>query len=137
VSNNRSLTKLCLDNNSITKIEHIDFLVHLTWLDLSFNQIEKIEVRILYRHFYIYIIGPLTPGNREGGLKVHAACLMRGHDGCDHKHYVGHLVTCRISCGVQGLSTLTKLTDLSLFSNKIKEVEGTRPINIYWILYTI
>jgi Leucine-rich repeat (LRR) protein len=40
----RSLTKLCLDNNKITKIENIEFLVSLTWLDLSFNHIEKIEV---------------------------------------------------------------------------------------------
>tara|TARA_B110000977_G_scaffold201034_1_gene293809 strand:- start:1657 stop:3576 length:1920 start_codon:yes stop_codon:yes gene_type:complete len=39
----RDLTKLQLDNNSITTIEGLDHLTQLKWLDLSFNQLEKIE----------------------------------------------------------------------------------------------
>lgn len=35
------LTKLCLDNNVIERIEHLDTLVNLKWLDLSFNNIKK------------------------------------------------------------------------------------------------
>ena len=35
------LTKLCLDNNVIEKIENLDSLVNLKWLDLSFNNIKK------------------------------------------------------------------------------------------------
>ncbi len=37
------LTKLQLDNNIITKIQGLDGLVNLKWLDLSFNLITKIE----------------------------------------------------------------------------------------------
>ena len=37
------LTKLCLDNNFITKIAGISHLKQLRWLDLSFNKIRKIE----------------------------------------------------------------------------------------------
>lgn len=37
------LTKLQLDNNIIVKIQGLDNLVNLKWLDLSFNLIEKIE----------------------------------------------------------------------------------------------
>ena len=33
------LVKLQLDNNMITKIENLDHLIHLQWLDLSFNQV--------------------------------------------------------------------------------------------------
>ena len=33
----RDLTKLQLDNNALTKIEGLDHLVHLRWLDLSFS----------------------------------------------------------------------------------------------------
>lgn len=40
-----NLTRLRLDNNSITVMENLAPLVHLTWLDLSFNQIERISVR--------------------------------------------------------------------------------------------
>lgn len=36
------LTRLRLDNNGITVMENLAPLVHLTWLDLSFNQIERI-----------------------------------------------------------------------------------------------
>eukprot|EP00761_Pharyngomonas_kirbyi_P001366 gb/GECH01001370.1/.p1 GENE.gb/GECH01001370.1/~~gb/GECH01001370.1/.p1 ORF type:complete len:511 (+),score=178.49 gb/GECH01001370.1/:1-1533(+) len=39
----KSLTKLKLDNNSISKIENLSHLSNLEWLDLSFNEIEKIE----------------------------------------------------------------------------------------------
>jgi len=38
-----ALTKLCLDNNIINKIQKLDHLSNLTWLDLSFNNIEQIE----------------------------------------------------------------------------------------------
>lgn len=48
----RSLTRLCLDNNFITKIENLDHLVNLTWLDLSFNSITKIQVKESYSHTY-------------------------------------------------------------------------------------
>lgn len=54
----RSLTKLCLDNNNLTKIEHIDFLVNLTWLDLSFNDIERVEVRHQQQR-YTHIAGSM------------------------------------------------------------------------------
>ena len=37
------ITKLCLDNNKISKIENLSELVNLKWLDLSFNQIQQIE----------------------------------------------------------------------------------------------
>jgi Leucine-rich repeat (LRR) protein len=37
------LTKLQLDNNIITKIQGLECLVNLEWLDLSFNLITKIE----------------------------------------------------------------------------------------------
>ena len=37
------LQKLQLDNNIICKIQNVDHLVNLKWLDLSFNLIEKIE----------------------------------------------------------------------------------------------
>jgi Leucine-rich repeat (LRR) protein len=37
------LTKLQLDNNIITKIQGLECLVNLEWLDLSFNMITKIE----------------------------------------------------------------------------------------------
>jgi len=37
------LTKLQLDNNIITKIQGLETLTELRWLDLSFNMIEKIE----------------------------------------------------------------------------------------------
>ena len=37
------LQKLQLDNNIITKIKGLVTLVNLTWLDLSFNLIEKME----------------------------------------------------------------------------------------------
>ena len=37
------LTKLQLDNNIITKIQGLETLTKLKWLDLSFNMIEKIE----------------------------------------------------------------------------------------------
>lgn len=37
------LEKLQLDNNIIEKIENLDHLVNLKWLDLSFNRITKIE----------------------------------------------------------------------------------------------
>ncbi len=37
------LVKLQLDNNIITKIEGLEGLVNLQWLDLSFNLITKIE----------------------------------------------------------------------------------------------
>ena len=37
------LQKLQLDNNIITKIKGLNFLVNLKWLDLSFNQISVIE----------------------------------------------------------------------------------------------
>jgi Leucine-rich repeat (LRR) protein len=37
------LVKLKLDNNKIWKIQNLDHLVNLQWLDLSFNNIEKIE----------------------------------------------------------------------------------------------
>ena len=37
------LEKLQLDNNIICKIQNLDHLVNLKWLDLSFNLIEKIE----------------------------------------------------------------------------------------------
>ena len=37
------LTKLQLDNNIIVKIQGLDGLVNLRWLDLSFNLIERIE----------------------------------------------------------------------------------------------
>lgn len=37
------LTKLQLDNNVIVKIQNLDHLVNLQWLDLSFNLITKIE----------------------------------------------------------------------------------------------
>lgn len=53
----RSLTKLCLDNNNLTKIEHIDFLVNLTWLDLSFNDIERVEVRRQHHERDTHIAG--------------------------------------------------------------------------------
>ena len=42
----RDLTKLQLDNNIISKIEGLDHLVHLTWLDLSFNNIVKLDPKI-------------------------------------------------------------------------------------------
>ncbi|CAB1448093.1 unnamed protein product [Pleuronectes platessa] len=38
-----SLTRLCLNNNLIERIEGLDLLVNLTWLNLSFNRIERIE----------------------------------------------------------------------------------------------
>ncbi|XP_053298670.1 dynein regulatory complex subunit 3 [Pleuronectes platessa] len=38
-----SLTRLCLNNNLIERIEGLDRLVNLTWLNLSFNRIERIE----------------------------------------------------------------------------------------------
>ncbi|CAH8636294.1 unnamed protein product [Heterobilharzia americana] len=38
-----NLKKLQLNNNIIEKIENLDDLVNLTWLDLSFNRIAKIE----------------------------------------------------------------------------------------------
>ncbi len=38
-----SLRRLFLDNNLIERICGIDHLVHLEWLDLSFNRIRKIE----------------------------------------------------------------------------------------------
>jgi len=37
------LTKLQLDNNIIVKIQNLDYLVNLQWLDLSFNLITEIE----------------------------------------------------------------------------------------------
>lgn len=37
--------RLRLDNNGIVVMEGLDELVHLTWLDLSFNKIERIAVR--------------------------------------------------------------------------------------------
>ena len=37
------LTTLQLDNNIIVKIQGLEGLVNLRWLDLSFNLIEKIE----------------------------------------------------------------------------------------------
>ena len=37
------LTKLQLDNNIITRIQGLETLTKLRWLDLSFNMIEKIE----------------------------------------------------------------------------------------------
>ena len=37
------LTKLQLDNNIIVKIQGLECLVNLEWLDLSFNLITKIE----------------------------------------------------------------------------------------------
>ena len=37
------LEKLQLDNNIICKIQNLELLVNLKWLDLSFNLIEKIE----------------------------------------------------------------------------------------------
>nr|XP_027232100.1 dynein regulatory complex subunit 3-like [Penaeus vannamei] len=40
----RVLTKLELSNNSITVIRGLEKLTRLTWLDLSFNQIERIKV---------------------------------------------------------------------------------------------
>lgn len=39
----RSLKKLQLDNNALTKIEGLTAVPHLEWLDLSFNRIKKIE----------------------------------------------------------------------------------------------
>ena len=39
----QSLTKLQLCNNILTKIEKLDQLTNLVWLDLSFNSIKKIE----------------------------------------------------------------------------------------------
>jgi len=41
------LTRLFLDNNFIEKISGLDSLVHLVWLDLSFNRIKRIEGRDL------------------------------------------------------------------------------------------
>ena len=38
-----SLKRLFLDNNLIERISGLDKLVHLEWLDLSFNRIRKIE----------------------------------------------------------------------------------------------
>ena len=38
-----SLRRLFLDNNLIERISGLDSLVHLEWLDLSFNRIRKIE----------------------------------------------------------------------------------------------
>ncbi len=38
-----SLTRLFLDNNFIERIGGLDQLFHLTWLDLSFNRIKKVE----------------------------------------------------------------------------------------------
>ena len=40
----RCLTTLRLDNNGLSTMENLEGLVHLTWLDLSFNRIERIEV---------------------------------------------------------------------------------------------
>ena len=37
------LQKLQLDNNIIIKIENLDNLINLKWLDLSFNKITKME----------------------------------------------------------------------------------------------
>jgi Leucine-rich repeat (LRR) protein len=37
------LVKLYLDNNVIVKIENLDHLTHLEWLDLSFNNIEQVR----------------------------------------------------------------------------------------------
>lgn len=37
------LVKLQLDNNIITRIQGLESLTKLKWLDLSFNMIEKIE----------------------------------------------------------------------------------------------
>jgi hypothetical protein len=37
------LEKLQLDNNIIQKIENLDHLVNLHWLDLSFNLVKEIE----------------------------------------------------------------------------------------------
>lgn len=39
------LTRLRLDNNGITTMANLEELVHLSWLDLSFNRIERISVR--------------------------------------------------------------------------------------------
>jgi Leucine-rich repeat (LRR) protein len=38
-----ALTKLCLDNNAIEEICHLDHLTNLKWLDLSFNKIHRIQ----------------------------------------------------------------------------------------------
>lgn len=38
-----NLRKLCLDNNIIDRIDGLETLENLEWLDLSFNQIKEIE----------------------------------------------------------------------------------------------
>ena len=38
-----SIVKLQMDNNIIEKIEGLECLVNLEWLDLSFNNIEVVE----------------------------------------------------------------------------------------------
>ena len=43
LDNLTSLTRLFLDNNFIEQISGLDSLVHLVWLDLSFNRIRRIE----------------------------------------------------------------------------------------------
>ena len=39
---------LCLDNNVISRIENLGHLTNLIWLDLSFNNISKIEGTVIY-----------------------------------------------------------------------------------------
>ena len=39
-----SLTRLYMDNNFIERITGLDNLIHLVWLDLSFNRIKKMSV---------------------------------------------------------------------------------------------
>lgn len=86
------LTRLRLDNNSITVMNNLASLVHLTWLDLSFNHIERISVR------------------RSSSLALPLSIVFM----CD----------LHIRKYMQGLEALTKLTDLSLYHNRIHDVRG-------------
>lgn len=105
-----SLRELRLDNNQLTKIDALDHLHNLTWLGTWPSCVcgcLRDRVCVCASECVVHV----------GGMVPDVPELPR------HVPRLADLSFNNISV-IEGLSTLTKLTDLSLFNNKIKAITG-------------